>query len=112
MLAKSVSGDELARKLISILSIYNVQHCPRSLLAAMRDWALVNTASLRTIKVVCPKMIDIGCFSHTLDHVHGKQVCSPHLTEFISAWISLFAHSPKPRLMWREQTGWSMASFI
>ena len=39
MLAKSVSGDELARKLISILSIiYSI--APDLLLAAMRDGPL------------------------------------------------------------------------
>ena len=41
----------------------------------------------------------------------GEQFCTPHLTEFISAWISLFPHSQKTRLMWREETGWSMARF-
>ena len=54
----------------------------------MRDRASVNTAALRTVKVVYPKMIDIGCFSHTLDRV-GEQFCTPNFTEFISAWISL-----------------------
>ena len=109
ILAKSVSEEELARELISILSItYSITS--DQLLAAMRDWASVNTAALRTIKVVYPKMIDIGCFSHTLDCV-GEHFCTPNLTEFVSAWISLFAHSPKTRLMWREQTGRSMATF-
>ena len=80
MFVKSVSGEELARKLISILSImYSI--APDLLLAAMRDQTSLNTAALRTVKVVYPKMIDISCFSHTLDHVHGKQVCTPHLTE-------------------------------
>lgn len=109
MLAKSVSGEKLAREPIFILSImYSI--APDLLLAAMRDRASVNTAALRTVKVVYPKIIDIGCFSHTLDRV-GEQFCTPNLTEFTSAWISLFAHSPKTRLMWREQTGRSMASF-
>ena len=84
---------ELARELISILSItYNISL--DLLLAAMRDQTSVNTTALRTVKVVYPKMIDNGCFSHTLDCVHGKRFCTPHLTVFISAWISLFAHSP------------------
>ena len=33
------------------------------------------------------------------------------LFEFITSWISLFAHSPKTRFMWLEQTGKSMASY-
>ena len=70
MLAKSVSGEELAKELISILSIaYNI--APDLLLAAMRDKAFVNTAALRIVNMVYPKMIDTGCFFHTLDRVHG-----------------------------------------
>ena len=109
ILAKSANGEQLARELISILSItYSI--APDLLLAAMRDRAAVNTAALRTVKVVYPNIIDIGCFSHTLDHV-GDRFCTPNLSEVVTAWISLFAHSPKTRLMWREQTGRPMASF-
>ena len=68
MLAKSVNGEEVSREVISILSItYSI--APDLLLAAVRDWASNNIAVLRTLKVVYPKMIDIGCFRHTLDHV-------------------------------------------
>ena len=76
MLAKNVSGEELARELISILPImYSL--ASDLLLATIRDRVSVNTAALRTIKVVYPKMIDIGYFSHALDHVHGEQFCTP-----------------------------------
>ena len=36
---------------------------------------------------------------------------TPILEEFIKAWISLFAHSPKSRLVWRTQTGLSTPSY-
>ena len=73
MLAKNVTGEELARELISILSImYSI--APDLLFAAMRDQTSVNTAALRIGKMVYFKMIDIGCFSHTLDRVHGGTV--------------------------------------
>ena len=66
----SVNGEELARDLISILSImYNI--ALNLLLPVMRYLASLNTAALRTVKVVYPKMTDIDCFSHTLDRVHG-----------------------------------------
>ena len=73
MLAKNVSGEELARELISILSItYNI--APGLLFAAMRDQTSVNTAALRIGKMVYFKMIDISCFSHTLDRAAWKTV--------------------------------------
>ncbi len=55
-------------------------------------------------------MMDVGCFAHTLDHV-GENMQTPILEEFIKAWISLFAHSPKSRLVWRTQTGLSPPSY-
>ena len=73
ILAKRVGGEELARELISILSImYSIP--PDLLLVAMRDQASINTAALRTVKVAYPKMIDIGCFFHTPDRVHGETI--------------------------------------
>ena len=57
--------------------------------------------------------IVIGCFSltfHTLDRV-GEKFQTPVLEEFLSAWISLFLHSPKSKALWFEQTGKSMKSY-
>lgn len=109
MLAHSVTGEELARELISVLSItYSI--APDLLLATMRDRAAVNSVALRTVKAIYPKVIDIACFSHTLDLV-GSKFRTPNLSEFAQAWISLFSHSPKNKLMWRERTGRSMASY-
>ena len=62
---------------------------------------------MRTIAVLYPEMIDIGCFSHTIDHV-GEHFKTPHLHEFGLYWVSLFSHSPKTRLLWREQTSRAM----
>ena len=105
-LQKSLKGEEIAREIISTLSIdYHVG--PTSVLASMRDWAATNNVALRTLKVLYPYLIDIG---HTIDHV-GEKFETPVLSEFISAWINLFAHSPKNRAIWREQTGRSMQSF-
>ena len=89
--------------MISTLSVdYHVPST--SVLASMRDRASSNNVALRTLKVLYPDLIDIGCLSHTIDHV-GEKFDTPVLAEFISSWISLFAHSPKNKALWREQTG-------
>ena len=87
MLQKSLTGEEIARELISTLS---VEHhvTPTALLACMSDQPATNNFALRTLKVVYPNIVDVGCFSHTIDHV-GEKFETPVLDEFISAWISL-----------------------
>ena len=75
-----------------------------NLLAVMRDRASVNSVAVRTLKVLYPDILDIGCFSHTIDHV-GDNFDTPVLYEFGTTWVSLFSHSPKARLLWRAHTG-------
>ena len=60
----------------------------------MQDRASVNNAAMKTVAVLYPEMIDIGCFSHTIDHV-GEHFKTPHLHEFGMYWVNLFSHSPK-----------------
>ena len=109
MLAKSMKGEEIARELISVLSAtYGIGS--GFLLAAMRDRASVNNVALATLKVVYPMLVDIGCYSHTINHV-GERFSTPTLSEFLTAWGLLFSHSPKTRLLWREKTGKSMGSY-
>ena len=109
MLSKSMSGEEITRELISILSVmYGVRSY--LLLAAMRDRASVNNLAMQTVRVVYPSLVDIGCFSHTIDHV-GDNFKTPVLTDFMHSWISLFSHSPKTRLLWKSQVGRSMATY-
>ena len=109
MLAKSLTGEELARELINVLSVtYGIR--PNTLLAAMRDGASVNNVAIRTLKIVYPLLIDVRCFSHTLDHV-GSHFETPTLNDFITLWICLFSHSPKTRLLWRSKTGKGMSSY-
>ena len=109
MVVKSLTGEELARELISVLSV-NYGIATQHLLAAMKDRASVNEVAVRTLKIVYPSLLSVGCFSHTIDRV-GEQFCTPHLSEFITSWISLFSHSPKTRILWLEQTGRSMATY-
>ena len=102
LLAKSLTGEEVARQLITCLSteLSIPQHL---VISVMRDRASVNDVAMRTIGVLYTHMIEIGCFSHTLDDV-GERMKTPILDEFTKAWISLFSHSPKTRLAWRTQT--------
>ena len=39
------------------------------LVAAMHDRASVNTVAMRTVSILYTQVMDIGCFSHTLDLV-------------------------------------------
>lgn len=67
LLVKSVTGEELARELINTLAVeYGTSS--DHLLALMRDRASVNTVAIEIVKVLFPRMLDVGCFSHTLDH--------------------------------------------
>ena len=109
LLAQSMTGEQVARELIMALSTqYSVSSS--SLLASMRDRASVNDVAIRTLKVLYPGVLDIGCFSHTLDLVGSKFVV-PHLHDFMTAWVSLFNHSPKARLIWKEHTGRAILSY-
>ena len=103
LLAKTMCGEEIARELITILST-ELSTPPGKSLASMRDRTSSNGVAMRTLKVVYPNLLDIGCYSHTIDHV-GEHFVTPVLEEFSKLWISLFAHSPKARLLWREKQG-------
>ena len=88
-LMKSLTGEETARELINVLSVsFSIQ--PHLLLAAMRDGASVNHVAMRTVSIVYPHVLDIGCVSHTLDLIGGR-FKTPVLSSFVSLWISLFS---------------------
>ena len=109
LLAKSLSGEEIAREIISVLSTsYSIDS--QRLLTCMRDGAASNGVAVRTLSILYPNLFDVKCFSHTLDRV-GEHFAIPVLNDFITAWISMFSHSPKTRLCWREHTGSSMKSY-
>ena len=72
--------------------------------------ASANLSAMRTIKVVYPSIVDVGCFSHTLDRV-GEKFKTAVSSEFIHSWIMLFSHSPKARMLWKSQAGCSMIGY-
>ena len=93
LLAKTMCGEEIARELTTILST-ELSIPPGKLLAAMRDQVSSNNVAMHTLSVVYPNLLDIGCYSHTIDHV-GEHFQTPVLDEFSKLWISLFAIVPK-----------------
>ena len=108
MLAKPMNADELAHEVISVLQItYGINS--NQLLACMHDRASVNGAAMRTIKVVFPSLVDVGCYSHTID-LAGEKFDVPVLDEFFHLWVSLFAHSSRAKMDWQTAIGISIKS--
>ena len=83
LVAKSMSGEELARQLILCLST-ELGIAGEKLIASMHDRASVNNVAMQTLKIMYPILVDVGCFSHTLDHV-GEKFCTPTLDKFFKA---------------------------
>ena len=73
----------------------------------MRDQASSNGVAMKTIKVLYPNLVYIGCFSHTIDRV-GENFHTPILHEFGIAWVGTFLHSPKTELLWKKLMGKQM----
>ena len=109
LLAKSLNVEEIARELIGVLST-SLGITSQFVVATMKDRASVNNVAIRTMKIIYQNSLDIGCFSHTLDLV-GDHFKLTNLTEFVSAWLTLFSHSTKTKFLWKEQTGKAMATY-
>ena len=56
----------------------------KRLLASIHDRASVNSGAMQTLKIIYPSVVDIGCFSDTLDHV-GEKFNTPGLVCFPEA---------------------------
>ena len=108
-LQKSLNAEELARQIISVLSVTLSVECS-NLIAVMRDGASVNAAAMRTVKVMYPEALDVRCISHTLDLV-GDKFKVPHLSLFFTLWISYFSHSSKLKALWKARTGKSIVTY-
>ena len=91
LLPKSLNNQELAHVLISALSTkLGVE--ANDLVAAMLDRSFVNNVPMKVLYVVYPKDLDVGCFSHTLNHT-GNNFKTPVLDAFIRRWVGLFSRS-------------------
>ena len=100
-------SGEVARELINILLV--MLGVESRLLATMRDRASVNNAAMRVVSIVYPNVLDVGCFSHTLDIV-GEKFKTPVLSLFVQCG-SFFHTALKQKAFWKEQTGKAMASY-
>ena len=78
--AKSTTCEEVARQIVMVLST-ELGISSTLLVGEMRDRASVNEVPMRTVRVIYNQAVDIGCFSHTLDHV-GKRMQTPILENF------------------------------
>ena len=70
----------------------------------MRDRAPVNTKALRTVAILHPDMLDVGCISHFLDRV-GTNCKTPILKQFMTCWNCIFTTSIRGRVVWKEIAG-------
>lgn len=106
ILAKSMNAEELAQRLVQCLAVeYGMP--PNHLLAAMRDGASVNEAGLSQVMFFFPKVLNVICFSHTIDNV-GKHFEFSVLDTFSRCWNTLFSFSPAAWMLWKTRTGTAM----
>eukprot|EP00117_Sycon_ciliatum_P019577 scpid46117/ scgid1592/ len=109
VLAKSLTGVQLAGELVAALST-TLQLKPTTLVAAIRDGAAVNRVAVERVKeIMYGDLLDVICMPHSLDNV-GWHFDTPILDEFLQWWVSLFARSPAPRLLWKARAGVAVKS--
>lgn len=105
-LARILSGEEIAQRIISTLSVsYGI--ASNFLLAAIRDGTSHNNVAAGMLKGAYPQIMDICCFPYTLNI--GNKFHTPVLSTFISHWVSLFSHN-HTKMLWKAQTGKTVAS--
>ena len=109
LMAKSMTGDEIARTVIGSLSTeFGIES--DQVIGIMHDCASTNNVALRTLKIIYPNVLGIGCFSHTLNRV-GDRFQAACANDFTTYWVSLFSHSSKAKFLWKERTGLTIDSY-
>ena len=61
LLSKSLKGEEIPREIILYTLSTEYTIGSNNLLAAMRDQASANSVAMKTVKVLYPHLVDIGC---------------------------------------------------
>ena len=92
MLLKSLTGEEIDRELLTVLSVTYSVH-PSNLLAAMRDRASTNNVAMQTLTIIYPNVVDIVFFASCRQQVQHACLIRVHLLMDL-----LISHSPKSRL--------------
>ena len=83
LLAKTMTGEEIAQQIIVILSTeFGISS--NLIVATVRDRASVNDVAMRTIKVVYNELLDVGCFSHFMTSATGLSAPSYSSTRWWS----------------------------
>ena len=108
VLAKPLKGNELAQSLTTCIAV-NHNLGPNMVLAGMRDGAAVNGPAIKQLLFFYPNIMDVICFSHTINNV-GCHFVLRVLDTFFRHWVNLFVHSYNAKLIWKERTGKSMCS--
>ena len=101
------------RRLLELIGVLSTSYDIASdcLLTPVKDRASVTIIAMRTLQIVYPHVLDIGCFSQTIAWLCWWTFTTHILAEFSSNLVKLFSHSPKARLLWKEQTGRPMTSY-
>ena len=98
LLAKSLTGEVAARELISVLRVdYRIS--PGTLVGAKHDRASTNSVAMTTLRVLYPEMLGVSHIRSTM-WVRGSVLLT--LSEFVTAWISLFLIAQKPAFLGRH----------
>lgn len=101
--SQSVNSKQLLRILNECRSVkYSIR--ANSLIAAMRNEASVKQAALNQIGLIFPNMLNVVCFSHTLDNI-GNHGVIPTLLQFGNYCIGVFSYSNQAKLAWQDLTG-------
>ena len=100
VLAKPLKGNELAQRLMTCIAV-NHSFGPNVVFAGMRDGAAVNGAAIKQLLFFYPNIMDVICFSHTINNV-GCHFVFRVLDTFFRHWVNLFAHSYNAKLLWKE----------
>ena len=91
VLAKPLKGNELAQRLMTCIAV-NHSFGLNMAFAGMRDGAAVNGAAIKQLLFFYPNIMDVICFSHTINNV-GCHFVFRVLDTFFGHWVNLFAHS-------------------
>ena len=88
LLAKTMTGEEIAQQIIVIPSTeFGISS--NFIVPTMHDSTYVNDVAMRTIEVVYNELLNVGCFFHTLNHV-GERINTPILDDFCYTLIAFF----------------------
>ena len=93
LLAKAVTGEEVDRQVFTVIST-ELSVPGERVIAAMSDRASLNNVAMCTLSIIYHNIVDVGCFSHTLDNAKNR-MNTLILNNFSQFWISLFSHSAK-----------------